>query len=74
MDGDSPFGEEALRLTGVLAIGEAEDLDVYCNGVREAGVYCGWPEREAARLCNSCQTLIGIGGVPGAFAFPIAGP
>ena len=72
--GDPPLGEEALGLAGGLAVVEAEDLDVYCNGVREAGIYRGWPERDAARLRNSCHTLIGIAGVPGACAFPIAGP
>jgi hypothetical protein len=47
VDGDPPLGEETLRLAGVLAVGEAEDLDVYCSGVREAGIYRGWPERDA---------------------------
>jgi hypothetical protein len=28
MDGDAPLGEEPLRLAGVLAILEPEDLDV----------------------------------------------
>ena len=72
--GDPPFGEEALGLAGVLAVVEAEDLDVYFLGVRQAGALRGWPERDACRLRNSCHTLIGIGGVPGAPAFPIAGP
>ena len=74
VDGDPPLGEEALRLARVLAIVEAEDLDIYCSGVPQAGALRGWPERDACRLRSSCQTLRGIGGVPGALAFPIAGP
>ena len=79
VDGDPPLGEEPLRLAGVLAVPEAEDLNgycrgVYCSGVREAGGLGGWAGRDAWRLRNSCQTLIGIGGVPGACALPIEGP
>lgn len=74
VDGDAPLGEEPLRLAGLLAVPEAEDLDDYCSGGRQAGVLRGWAERDACRLRNACQTLMGIGGVPGAVAFPIAGP